>query len=283
MYTLNVKNDKGEVLSLSSNEDYTVYRVEGLAPPKITINSSVNTTQDGKVINSTRMETRNIVIYLAIEGDIEANRIKLYRYFPPKKTITIYFSNGSRDVYIDGVVELIECDLFSNKQIAQISVICPKPYFKDVEVLTTAFSDVSSLFSFPFAIEKEGIEISAITTNIRKLIVNTGDVSTGIIIELFATSGQVVNPVIYDVLNRTKIKLNVTLLQSDLIRINTNVGEKSIELIRSGVSSNAMGYMSPDSTWLHMGTGDNTFTYECESGGSNLQITFRTTALYGGV
>lgn len=283
MYKLSVENEKGEALNLSSNENYIVYKVDGLAPPQITINSSVNFSQDGSVINSTKMENRNLVIYMTIQGDIESNRINLYKYFPPKKTVKIYFSNGSRNVFIEGTVELIECNLFAKKQIAQISIICPKPYFKDVDVLTTAFSDVSSLFSFPFAISKDGVEISAITTNVRKLIVNTGDVPTGIIIELFAAAGQVVNPVIYDVMKRTKIKMNMTLLQSDMIRINTNVGEKSIELVRSGITSNAMGYMSPDSTWLQMGTGDNVFTYGCDSGGSNLQITFKTNYLYSGV
>lgn len=283
MYSLKVKNRNGEVLNLSSSKDYIVYKIEGLAPPKVNVNSSVNSTQDGSVINSVRMDNRNLVLYLAIDGDIEKNRIKLYKYFPPKSTVTIYFSNDSRKVCIEGSVELIECDMFTNKQVAQISIICPKPYFKAIDELTTSFGDVSSLFEFPFSISASGIEISAISTNVRKNIINAGDTDTGIIIELFAAAGQVVNPIIYDVFKRTKIKLNVNMLQSDLITINTNVGEKSITLTRNGVSSNAMGYLSSDSTWLQFYAGDNIFTYECESGGSNLQITFKTTALYGGV
>lgn len=283
MYSLKVKNKSGEVLNLSSNKDYIVYKITGLNPPKVNVNSSVNTTQDGGTINSLRMDMRNLVLYLTIEGDIEKNRINLYKYFPLKSTVTIYFSNHSRDVYIEGSVELIECDMFTNKQVAQISIICPKPYFKDIDMLTTSFSDTSALFKFPFSISADGIEISSITTNVRKNIINTGDVDTGIIIELFAAAGQVVKPVIYNVLDRTKLKLNVTLLQSDLITINTGIGEKSITLTRNGITSNAMGYLSSDSEWLQLKSGDNIFTYECENGGSNLQITFKTTALYGGV
>lgn len=283
MYSLHVENHNGEALSLSNNNNYTVYKITGLNPPKVTINSSVNTTQDGSTINSSRMDNRNIVLYMTINGDVETNRINLYKYFPPKKTVAIYFSNDSREVYIEGVVEVIECDLFTNRQVAQISIICPKPYFRGVEEIVNTFSDISSLFYFPFAIEETGVEISANTANIRKSIINTGDVETGVIIELFAASGDVVNPVIYDVFNKTKLQINFTLLQSDMIRINTNVGEKSIELIRSGVSSNAMGYMSQDSSWLQLGAGDNVFTYDTDSGGANLQITFRTTTLYSGV
>lgn len=281
-YNLKVVNDKGEALSLSSNENYTVYKIEGLAPPKANISTSVNGNQDGIIVNNTRFESRNLVIYMTINGDVEANRISLYKYFPPKKTVSVYFSNETRDVYIEGVVELIECDLFANKQVAQISIICPKVYFRDVNVLIASFSDVSSYFEFPFSIDSAGIEISAITTNIRKSIINTGDVDTGVIIELFA-NGPVVNPVIYNVLEKTKLKLNFTMQPTDTIIINTNSGEKSVYLIRSGVTSNALGYMSQDSDWLQLGSGDNVFTYDCESGGSNLQITFKTTALYGGV
>ncbi len=282
MYGLKVENDRGNTLELTNNPNYTVFKIEGLNPPQATINSSANSTNDGSKVNNVRVENRNIVIYTTIEGDVEANRINLYKYFPVKKTIKLYFSNGSRNIYIEGVVELIECDLFTKKQVAQISVICPQPYFKAVNDLVSIFSDVSPLFSFPFSIAKSGVEVSAITTNVRKSIVNTGDVETGVIIKLFAI-GTVVKPVIYDVLKRTHLKLNFTMLPSDTIVVNTNIGEKSIELIREGVTYNALGYMLPDSTWFTLEAGDNVFTYDADSGNNNLQITFSTPIFYSGV
>ena len=282
MYELTVKNDKGEALNLSTSDKYSVYQITGLTPPKATINNSVNATSDGSAINSVRLDNRNIVINMTINGDIEANRINLYKYFPPKKTVTIYFKHGSRDVMIEGTVELIECDLFAKKQKAQVSIICPKPYFKDVEYLVTAFSDVSSLFSFPFAIDEIGIELSALTTNVRKSIINTGDVATGIIIELFAI-GTVVNPILYDVEKSTHMQFNFSMQTGDTLVINTNMGEKSITLIRNGVSYNALGYMTPDSDWFVLESGDNVFTYNATEGTGNLQITFTNSVLYGGV
>ena len=44
-----------------------------------------------------------------------------------------------------------------------------------------------------------------------------------------------------------------------------------------------MGYMTPDSKWLMLNAGDNIFTYEAENGAENLQVTFTTALLYGGV
>jgi len=282
MYSLKVENDKGNTLELTNNPNYTVYKIEGLNPPQATVNSSVNTTTDGSSINSARLENRNIVIYLTINGDVEANRINLYKYFPVKKSIKIFFTNNSRAVHIEGTVEHVACDMFTNKQVAQISIICPKPYFKDVSNLVTMFSDLSNLFEFPFSIGSVGVELSAVTNNIRKSIVNEGDVETGVIIELFATA-TVVNPIIYDILKRTQLKLNFTMLPSDKIVINTNVGEKSIELIRNGITYNALGYMAQDSEWFVLGAGDNVFAYSADSGNSNLQLTFTTSILYSGV
>lgn len=281
-YELKVKNNKGEVLNLSSSPNYTVYKITGLQPPQVALHSSNNSTTDGITVSNVRTGQRNIVLYVSINGDVETNRINLYKYFPLKKTVTVHFKNNNRDVYIEGYVELIECDLFSKRQAAQISIICPQPYFKAIEDLVSYFSDISSLFTFPFSIAAEGVEVSKLSTNVRKSIVNAGDVESGIIISLYAI-GTVVKPVLYDVLERTHISFNFTMLPDDEIVIDTNVGKKSAMLIRNGVATNIIGYMIPDSTWFTLQAGDNVFTYGADSGSSNLQITFRTSVLYGGV
>ena len=91
MFSLKVENDKGAVLNLTGNNNYTVYKIEGLTPPQATVNTSVNTTTDGSKINSSRLENRNIVIYLTIDNDVEVNRINLYKYFPVKKNKIVLF------------------------------------------------------------------------------------------------------------------------------------------------------------------------------------------------
>ena len=282
MYELKVRNDKGEVTNLSTSPKYTVYKITGLQPPAVSINSSSNATTDGSSINSVRVGTRNIVIYMTLGGDVEESRLGLYKIFPLKKSITLYFKNGKRDVYIEGRVEVIECDQFTKKQIAQISILCPQPYFKAAEDLVSYFSDISALFSFPFSLAAEGVELSSITRNVRKSIINTGDIESGLIIDLYAV-GEVLNPVIYDVFQRTHIKLKFAMIAGDRIVINTNAGAKSITLIRGGVESNIMGYMLPDSAWLTLGAGDNVFTYDADNGKGSLQLTFTASILYGGV
>lgn len=282
MYTLSVKNNLGKELKLTNNPDYIVYQIDGLTPPPATINSTVNATVDGSTITSTKLEDRNIVIYAALRGDIEASRLRLYEYFPSKKTVTLYFKNGSRDVYISGVVDTFECNQFSNPQVAQISIICPDPYFKDVHPLEMALSEVNPLFEFPFSIPAEGVEFSTYVINNRKTLINTSGVDTGVTIKLFAT-GTVVNPTIYNILTGQQMTLNITMQPADTILIDTNVNKKSITLIRTGESSNALGYMRPDSKWFVLSAGDNVFTFNCESGNENLNITFSASVLYSGV
>lgn len=282
MFELSVKNQRGDYYSFSESKDYIVYKIDGLTPPQAMLNKSVNATTDGRKVTSAKLESRNLVIYMTVEGDVEENRNMLYKYFPVKDTVRIYYKNGKRNVYIDGIVETVEVDLFAEKEIAQISIVCEKPYFKDVAYLVTSFSSVSSLFEFPFSIPESGIEFSTITTNVRKTILNTGDAKTGAVIRLYA-NGTVENPVLYNVLKKTHIRLKITMEPSDEIVINTNQREKSITLIRNGVNSNILGCMLKDSEWFQLETGDNVFAYTCDSGDTNLIIEFTTESQYTGV
>ena len=282
MIEVKIKNDIGEVLNLSTSTNYTLYDVTGVTPLQMNINSSVNATSDGSTVNSIRADYRNIVLYVAIHGDIEVNRLNLYKYFPPKRQISIYCKTNARNVFIEGYTELIDVKLFSDQQVAQISIICPQPYFKGVHEFITYFSQVDNLFSFPFSIPNVGMELAVISEEIRKNIVNAGEIETGMIIELF-TIGEVVNPVIYDVNKRAHIKLNVTLKANDKVVINTNSGQKSIKLTRAGRESNLLGHLAHTSTWLQLSSGDNVITYDAEAGESNIQLSFKTLALYGGV
>ncbi len=282
MYELNVKNHKNMVLPLTGNPNYTITKIDGLNPPKASLKTTANSTMDGSTINSVRVEQRNIVLYIVIDGDIEANRLELYQYFPLKKTVTLYFKNGSRDVFIDGTVENIECDLFAQRQLAQISIICPKPYFKAIDEIITQFSYVTGAFEFPFDIGETGEDFGSIIHETRKIISSSSSVETGLIIELYAVN-TVKNPVVYDVLNSTHIALNLTMEQGDRIVINTNPGEKSIKRVRGGFETNVLGHIIRDSEWFLLSAGDNVFTYGADEGMDSLQVTITTRNLFEGV
>ncbi len=282
MYKLKVKYNQFNTVELTNNPDYSVYNIEGLDQTEANLSTSANTTSHGGQITSARVGNRNIVIYIKLNRNIENNRLKLYQYFPQCENITLYFSHGSRNVSIEGTVEKVACPPFSEMEVAQISIVCEKPFFKAVNEIITTFGDVLPLFEFPFSIPAEGVEFSSINPYLRRSIISKSEVETGAKITLYS-NGEVVNPVIYNVSDGKYMKLNFTMQTSDTIIINTNIGEKSITLIRNGVVTNLLGFMDMGSKWFTLIPGDNVFTYDCDSGNSNLQITFATDILYSGV
>jgi putative phage tail component, N-terminal domain len=282
MYTLIVENEKGEQLELTHNKSYDVIKIEGLNPPPAAINNTEISGVDGAKFNSSKVGTRNLVIYLNIKSPVEENRQDLYNYFHVKRRVKIYFKNQNRDVYIEGYVETFENDLFENLQQPQISIICPEPFWKAVDDLLVEFSDEISLFEFPFAIEEEGIEFSQINLETSKVI-NNGNVETGIIVELFTTTSQVLNPIIYNRTTQTYFKINYDMHVGDLIRINTNQGQKSVTLTRNHVTTNVIGNRESGSSWIQLVPGPNEIAYNADVGVENLMVNLILIRKYEGV
>lgn len=270
MYTLAIENHKGERLQLSQNPNYTITSVEGLSPPTANINTAINANFDGSTFRSSRLNERNIVISLVIEGNVEANRINLYQYIKVKKKCTIYYQNGSRDVSIDGYVESFEIGIFEEKEMVQISIICPRPYFLQVAQTILDMSVVNSGFEFPFSIPQEGIEFSTLKPSQENVVQNLGDVETGAIITFHAT-GVASNPVIYNVITGESFRVNIDMEAGDLLVIDTIAGEKNVTLIVNGVTSNIINSVERGSTWLQFESGANTMLYDATNFPENLQ------------
>ena len=154
MYTLIAQNKYGEQLELTHNNAYVIESIDGIDPPDAVINTTRNANSDGSVFNSAYVDNRTITITLAINGPAEANRIQLYRYFKNKYPVTLYYKNSTRDVYIDGYCKSIQIEFFEKKQIAQITIICPEPYFNGATDSVVEFSSIEDLFEFPFSIEE---------------------------------------------------------------------------------------------------------------------------------
>lgn len=281
MYSLSVKNAKGDRLQLSFNPDYAV-KAEGLNSLSANINRTKAAGADGSKVNSKALNERNIVLYLKIRPPIEINRNRLYKFFNPKNEIRLFYRNKLVNAYIDGEVENFDCDLYTNKETAIVSIICSDPYFKAADETVYNFTRITPLFEFPFAIPAEGIPFSELT-RLTTLTVNHGDVASGVIIELYATAPQILNPSFYNRTTQKRITVNFDMEQGDKIVINTNRGEKSITLIRDGISSNIINSMGGGSDWVTLEAGENEISFDADHGGENLNVTVTTTNKYMGV
>ena len=154
MFTLIAENKYGEQMELTHNEAYVISNIDGLDPPDAVINTTRNASADGSVYNSSYVDNRVITITLFINGPAETNRINLYRYFKAKYKVRLYYQNGTRNVFIDGYVQNIAIEFFDKKQVAQITIFCPNPFFNGTNDNIVNFETITDLFEFPFSIEE---------------------------------------------------------------------------------------------------------------------------------
>lgn len=280
MFNLSVKNLSGDTLELTHNKKYAVVSVQGLTPVTANINVSTAGINDGVKYNSARLDSRNIVITLHFIRDVENARIALYEYFKTKQFCTLFFSNGVRDVFITGYVETFECDLFQLGETAQISIICPDPYFKNVNETVSSGATITNMFTFPT--EFNSVIFSELETDTTTKVYNGGDIPAGMDITINFT-GNVRSPIIYNASTGEYYGIDRAFVDGDIIRINTRHGEKSAILTRYGVKFNLINNMRARSSWLQLAQGNNTFTFAAAEGVNNMIITFSHTDLFAGV
>lgn len=286
MYKLVVENSKGEQLQLTQNENnYVVGEITGLGPPSASILLSEN-IGDGDEFVHERTGSKNIVIPIYIKGDAEVNRIKLYNYIKNGKYVKIYFQNGARNVWIEGRVENIEPDLFSMQELVQVSIICPYPWWQDIEEMINSINTVKNKFHFPFY-TIDPIPFSIYETIQILNLINTGDIASGMTIEIKAR-GTIVNPIIYNRETTEYIGLGSAdrpfeIQPGDKVVITTHTNNKKVKLIRNAEEINIFNYLTQGSKFLQVEAGDNVFTYSADSGNEYIDIQFRHYSNYEGV
>ena len=242
---------------------------------------------DGARYNSAKLYTRNIVITVRINGDVETNRLRLYRFFRTKEWCTFFYANGSVDVQIDGYVEAVECDLFSMSETAQISILCPQPYFRSISEMVADSSAVFSVFCFPFSINiGEPVPISTTVTGADGAVdvYNGSESEAGVTVEvLFSAAAESLE--IKNTSSGEYIKLIYDFLANDQVTINTNKGSKSITLIRDGEISNIFPALTEGSAFFQLIVGNNHFEYllDNEINTEDVELVFRWYTLYRGV
>ena len=281
MFTLIAENKYGQQLSLTQNPNYVIKDIDGLYPADAKINTTKNANSDGSIFNSSYVDNKEITITMAINSPAEINRLELYRYFKAKQAVKLYYNNEARNVTITGYVKSMPIAYFDKKQVAQIVIICPDPFFAAVSEQVVEFTTINNLFEFPFTIETP-IPFSEILIDQTKDIINGGDVETGGIFVLTAR-GQVVNPIVYNVETNEYFKLNHTMAEGDIITINTEKNHKMVIKESNGVVTNLVGSVTDGSTWLTFYPSDNIYSMSADSLASNLDLTIKLIDKFEGV
>lgn len=283
MFTLTAENPRGELLTLTEYKSAYQVTYTGLGPVGADVNTSGLGMVDGDKFNSARVGRRNVVLTVAIRNNVEANRLRLYRWFTPKQWVKLHYRNGARDVYTEGHVETCEPSQFEAVQRVQVSIICEQPHLIGAAEIVKDVSGVSNLFEFPFSLPVEGLPFSDLSGMEYAILHNSGDVSTGFVATIYARE-DVTGPIIYNAVTNEAFRMRGTLEAGHTLTIDTRTGHKRLTITTpSGAVSNALFRKTKDSVWLQLESGDNYISYAAETGADAMMVTLRHNDLFVGV
>jgi hypothetical protein len=301
--SVTVTNYIGESIKLElrfpEKSGFLIQEISGLGPSKANINSTELSTTDGSVYNSSRLNSRNIVLTLKLmaKPTVEDIRQLSYKYFPIKKRLKLTIETDNRICETYGYVESNEPNIFSNLESTQISIVCPDPYFYSAGEdgnTVTILSGIESIFEFPFSNEsydENVINISEVITSRSQSIEYNGDSEIGISIYIHAI-GTVNNLIIYNLTTRENMRIDNSrlvsltgsgIIEGDDIFIRTVKGQKSITLLRNGIFTNIINCLGVNANWFQLSKGSNVFMFDAEEGRTNLYFRIENQTVYEGV
>lgn len=168
---------------------YHIRNVDGLGPVVSNIVTSDLAQTDGVMVNHSRIGPRNVVLLIEYKPDygqsyrsVEELRRDLYIHLGPKEPVRLYFQfeSGGGTYKIDGVVESHETSMFGAQTFAQVSILCPGPYFEGSDINITTASSHNTTITNPgdsttnvkIVIDNQASELAS-----EVLIINTLSVS----------------------------------------------------------------------------------------------------------
>lgn len=269
---VDVTTAQGSLLSLpleEINNGLVVEEIEGLDPVRAIMVSSSFAGLDGEQYQSSKRERREIKITLGIEPDettetVSDVRHRVYAYFMPKSEVNLrfYFDDAS-PVDIVGRVESCETPLWAQEPTVVVLIQCFDPDFLNpTEVVVSGTT----------------------TSGTDEITVNyAGTVPSGLKF-IFSANRSITDFTIYhnppnDTL-RT-MEFAASLVNGDVVTINTVSGEKFATLTRTSVDSSIMHAISPQSSWLEMAPGPNLFRVYATGAAVPFQIKYLNR--YGGL
>ena len=260
---------RGDKLPLVNNDLFILTNVDGMTIAQTSIASSTIGGADGDIVNNVQANARSIVLDLRIRNgvDVEAARRAILHVVKIKQQGSLEWTQNDRTVRISGIIEGIDMPRWTNAVTMQISMYCNQPFWEDIDFIVQQISEAIDVHYFTdgaadmLYFPEEGIPLGEYNTLRTKQIFNDGDVSVGMEISIVALD-TVTNPIIYD--NRGNFlgvgygdgSKAVQMEVGDNIVVTTHKGRKTILLNGESILSR----LRPQSTWLQMEAGDNSFT-----------------------
>lgn len=235
--------------------------------------------QVGVYIDSTSLEQRTIAINGWVTGDsyaeLKSNREVLNHLINPLHTVDIVVQDKYKLSFKpDFSVQYSAAYEENNEVLCKFLIqgTCADPMFTTKDKQAALVASIIPKFRFPLVIPKTaGILMGLREPSLLANLNNGGDIDTGMLITFSCTS-TVTNPSLLNVNTREFIKIDKMLSVGEQIIISTGSGEKYVKGVTNGVESNYFKYMSFDSTWLQLHTGENIFKYDADDNVDGLEV-----------
>ncbi|WP_207706210.1 phage tail domain-containing protein [Clostridium sp. HBUAS56017] len=265
---MNIKLECGEInnkklLEISSNSEYKLLEVEGLESSEYDVNITNNSQFDGGLVESKRISSRSIVFSAEYtgNGDLSLEREELISFFNPKKTGTLIVSCGNGERKIDYEVEsfkIKQANIYDPLSFS-VTLICPDPYFKDINVTEKVIAvwtgGLSFEFSLPLSFKTRNANNGGV---ISEEVIVGGHVETPLEIEF---KGPAVNPTVKNATTGELITVNQKINENEILYISTAYGNKKVKILGRGEPINAFNYIDLKSTFFNLIPGKNIIQY----------------------
>ncbi|MED4969746.1 phage tail family protein [Parageobacillus toebii] len=272
-------NARGQSVELKSSAPFLLQSVDGLGDVDADTQTQKSPFQDGSTYIDSVLQERAISLEIVIIASDKPTLLQQRQYlasvFNPKLGQGILrYENGEVVREIEAVPDGVPVFPSGREnrgpffQKALVNLLCPNPFWKSTEI--TEEPTFEPLFQFPF----EGVFQIGIQRD-KRIIVNDGDAPAPLYIEFY---GPAVNPII---INRTTgefIKVNQTLGENEIMKIDTTPGRKSVCFIQpDGTERNVFNWIDPESTFFQLVVGENEIEYSADSDiqGAIVNISYR--------
>lgn len=283
------RNEDGVQVEFNYNfEPFFLVSVDGIYTVSNNVVTSENTMVDGSTYQGSTTKQRNIVITAQMESDYQKNRDLLYKCFKPKSTGLFTYMENEEVRVIDYKVEDIDIDEKGIVRNFTISLLCPDPFFRDLEDLSVSMASWTGLFEWPHEFLEEKEPFAERTAEVLKEIENDSAADNiGITVTLEA-EGPVINPAVYHAESGEFIKIGTkerpfSVNAGDVVIITTETNNKAVYLVRDGVKTEVNEYLDEDSDFIQLQHGTNTIRYAADAGEDYMNVTISYRFRYLGV
>jgi hypothetical protein len=278
-------NARGQSVELKNSAPFLLESIDGLGDVNADIQTQKAPFQDGSTYIDSVLQERPISLQITILTPDKPTLLQKRQYlssiFNPKLGPgTLRYENGETVREIEAVPDGVPVFPSGREnrgptfQKALVNLLCPNPYWKSTEI--TEEPTFEPLFAFPF----EGVFEMGMQRD-QRIIVNDGDAPAPLYIEFH---GPAINPIITNKTTGEFIKVNQTLQEGEVMRIDTTPGNKSVYFVQpDGTERNVFNWIDLESTFFQLVVGENEIEYSADSDIQGAIVNIRYNKLYNAV